>query len=524
MKDSNFVFVLDSFHPYVRNKDEEDAKEEEYFFNILSYCYLPLLEMCENLIRNKINFKFAVVFEPTICEMLSDNILRTRYIELLKSKIEFAKQELVRFSDHEKTKKLIQYNLKLFSSDKRFFEDCGGDILKKIDNLSKLGFIEILATTATSCFLPFFADYETAIEAQIEMGRISYGNYFTSVPSGFWIPALAYYSGLDKIIKKYGYDYTIVDSRAFLLSDKKNPTGIFSAAVAENGLKFLAVDACSVQSVCNTEDSFYSNPVYMDPENDVGFTLPENRLKPLFDVSKGRRRIGFRYWSKVSKDSVYDIAAANAQVIEDAKSFVNDRINTLDKIIENSNCNSPISVLTCSCHFLGRTWCEGISWLENVFTNIHHSEKIKAVLPSEAVNISKQLYTINPFFSSCFESGYAAELFTKDSDWMHRHVIYSTEQMIRLAELFKGADNVQERLLNAAAKEVMFMQGFYWPLYAAKPEFTELTEKHFTDYVKSFISVYDALGSDTPDIHWLSRREAEFPLFKDMNYRLFCKK
>ena len=522
MKNNKFVFILDAHFPYIPNA-AQGGIEEGKLFDSVSYTYLPMIRMCENL-KKSVPFKMGIVFEAALCEMLADNSFQERYRKHIDCKIEFAKKELERCSGCEKTKKLIQFNLKTFSDDKRIFEECGGNILKKIDALSQDGFIEILATTATSCFLPLFESVPEAISAQIEMGRINFRRHFSSVPSGFWLPALAYKEGLDEIIRRYGYAYTLVETRSFLLADKPPPAGVFAPAAADNGLLFLASDACACRSVYGETDSFSSNPVYMDAENDVGFKLPEHYLSSVFNISKGRRPTGFRYWAKGDGEPVYDIEKAKAQIEEDAKTFVDARIAALNSARDITGLPSAVSVFLCSSDFLGKKWCEGIMWIEHVFRLISESDLIEAVLPVQAAYISKQVYTVKPFFSSLFDSGYAAELLTSKTDWMYRHMLKMTERMVNLTEMFPHATGLKERVLNAAAREILLMQAYYWPLYGAEMELKDFAENRFTDYVNAFISAYESLGADAPDAKSMSRREHEYPIFKDMNYLFFSKK
>ncbi|MGI5065145.1 glycoside hydrolase family 57 protein [Treponema putidum] len=523
MKDYNLLFILDAHLPYVRNESEQGLVEEDWLFNALSYLYLPILKMCSNLMRENVPFKIGAVFEPTLCDMLADKVLQDRYRLNIQSKIEFAKKELERFAECAETKKLIQYNLKHFSDNKRIFEDCGGNVLKQFDYLARKGYVELLATTATNTFLPFFLNMPEAIAAQIEMGQINYRKHFSTVSSGFWLPSMAYFEGLDDIIRSYGYDYTVVSSKAFLLSDKIPPAGVFSAASSKNGLKFLACDLCACGYIYDETDSIPQNKIYIDVENDVGFKLSEEYLASVFDASKGRRAIGFRYWSK-EEDVPYDIHKAHAQIYSDAEAYVNSRVESLRAVKETKVCESPFSLLTISSDFFGKKWCEGIIWLEHIFRLINDNSEVKSILPSTAANLSKQLYTVRPFFSSFLQSGYADELLTKKNDWMYRYIVKITERMIELVEMFPADGSLKERVLNAAAREVLLLQSMYWPLYANNPQLKDFAERRFVEHVNSFTAAYEALGADSPDAKWLSERENKYPLFKDINYRIFSRK
>ncbi len=520
---NNFVFIFDAHLPYIRNEAAEGRVEEDWLFDTLSYSLLPLVKMCEHL-KEDTAFRMGVVFEPVLCEMLADELLQERYREYLNKKIEFAKKELEAYSDLKEKKKVIQYTLKLFTENKRTFEDCGGEVLKLFDSLSKAGVIEILATTATYCFLPFFEEIPESICAQIEMGQISYRRHFSSIPRGFWLPALAYKTGLDKIIRSYGYEYTIVESKSFLLADKMPATGVFSPAMSKCGLKFLATDACLQCEVTNENNSYFKNEAYMNPKNDVGFKYSEEYLSSVFDTSMGRRAIGFRYWSNKADEDLYNIDHALEQAKTDAKHFVEHLNKKLETVHEKVIDRPATSVITCSSDFFGKTWCEAFIWLEEVFRLINEEENLRSIKPINAVNVTEQLYTVNPFFSSSFSSGYGAELLNTESDWMYCFVLKTTRKMLELVRMFPKGDSLIERILNAAGREILLLQSYYWPLYASSSEFKEFAEQRFIDHIQAFSQAYEALGADAPDTRWLTERETKFPIFGNINYRIFSEK
>ena len=107
---------------------------------------------------------------------------------------------------------------------------------------------------------------------------------------------------------------------------------------------------------------------------------------------------------------------------------------------------------------------------------------------------------------------------------MYRYIVKITERMIDLVEMFPADGSLKERVLNAAAREVLLLQSVYWPLYINDPQLKDFAEKRFVEHVNSFTAAYEALGADSPDAKWLSERESKYPVFKDINYRIFSRK
>ena len=70
----------------------------------------------------------------------------------------------------------------------------------------------------------------------------------------------------------------------------------------------------------------------------------------------------------------------------------------------------------------------------------------------------------------------------------------------------------------------IIVSSVYWPLYINDPQLKNFAEKRFVEHVNSFTAAYEALGADSPDAKWLSNRENKYPIFKNINYRIFSRK
>ena len=116
--------------------------------------------------------------------MLDDPLLQSRYVEHLDKSIEFGISELERHAGSPEEREAIKHHLDRFQANRRdFTETYERNILAKIDYFALRGHIEILATTATSVFMPLYADIPEALNAQIETGLTTYRRHFSSTPS-----------------------------------------------------------------------------------------------------------------------------------------------------------------------------------------------------------------------------------------------------------------------------------------------------------------------------------------------------
>lgn len=529
MADTSLIFILDAQLPFIRHPENPGCLEESWLFNALTYTYIPLLRTCTSLETEGVPFKLAIAFSPALCEMFADHLLQERYIETLDAAINFGFSELSRCSGSPEMRELIKIHLDHLQLNRRdFVEIYEKNILQKFDYFATRGYIEILATTATSCFLPLYTDIPEAINAQIETGLITYRKHFTASPSGFWLPAMGYSKGLETVLRSYGFQYTILESHGLLFADPPPEGGIFTPAYCQNGFAVFGRDKNSYFDVADSEKGHVSNPVYLDVEKDIGFELDKKTLSPLFDVSLGRRITGFRYWSRnkngKNSASLYQIDKAHNQVCTDASFFLDRRSDILNQASEALGGAPVLLVSAFPASLFGQNWYEGISWLENVFRLAADRNTVSFSLFSSKITSKPSVKRIDPYYSSWTNSGYAEEFLNSSNDWMYPYIRKATQRMIDLAERFPDDTGLKERALNMAARELLLAQSMDWFLLMNQGDQTEYARRRFEDSVRSFTVVYESLGSNFVSTQWLTNTEKQHNLFTDINYRVFSKK
>jgi 1,4-alpha-glucan branching enzyme len=532
MADTSILMVLDAQLPYYRHPDKPGCVEESLLFNAISGTYLPLLRSCTALETEGVPFKLAISFAPSLCEMLSDPMLQDRYLDWLDRAIDFGLAELERNSLSPEARELIKIHLDQLQLNRRDYVDIyERNILKKFDYFATRGFLEILATTATNCFLPLYADIPEAISAQIETGMVTYRKHFTSVPIGFWLPAMAWSPGIEVVLKSYGFHYTIVDSRGLLFADPVPETGVFAPVTCRNGFTVFGRDKNACMEVSDRKTGLVSGNDYLDVDRDIGFELDEETLSALFDIKLGRRCTGFRYWSRTRGEASsvwYQLDKAHTRVCADAVSFLEKRRATLD-IASKALEGAPVTdVCAFPASLFGDTWYEGVAWLENLFRSAvsgpNGLEGTIFALPSTRMQTKLSDKRVVPYYSSWLESGYAEEVLNNSNDWMYPYIRKATERMIDLAERFPDDTGLKERALNMASRELLLAQSMDWFLMMNESDKNEYARMRFEESVKAFTVVYESLGSNFISTEWLTTTEKLHNLFTGINYRVFSRK
>src|SRR5881396_2006746 len=86
----SLALILHAHLPFVRHPEHEHFLEEDWFFEAITECYVPLVRMMQRLVDEHVPFKLAMSLTPTLCAMLQDELLCERYVRHLDSLIDLA--------------------------------------------------------------------------------------------------------------------------------------------------------------------------------------------------------------------------------------------------------------------------------------------------------------------------------------------------------------------------------------------------------------------------------------------------
>ena len=79
MKKNRLNFIFHAHLPFVRHPEYPKFLEEDWLYEAMNESYLPLLRMMYRLKEQNIPFKLTFSLSPTLCSMLSDELLNSRF-------------------------------------------------------------------------------------------------------------------------------------------------------------------------------------------------------------------------------------------------------------------------------------------------------------------------------------------------------------------------------------------------------------------------------------------------------------
>ncbi|MDR2900991.1 MAG: DUF1957 domain-containing protein [Treponema sp.] len=530
MQQGSFLSLVFNAHlPFVRQVDSDCIREERYLFERLSDTYIPFLKMLDRLDADRIPFKIAVSFSPTLCHMLRDKLLIEKYLAYMDKQIEFGKRELDRTSSDSELNRLARHYYDTAVDNKFIFtERYQNDILGVFELFRKKGKIEFLTTAVTHSFLPFFTGYPESIQAQIELALSSHRSYFDKNPLGFWLPELGWSPELDSYLRAYNIHYTIVNTHGFVLGNPLPKYGSFYPVKTPAGVEVFSNDFYSVKDLWDKNDGFAYDPHYRDSERDAGYENAAEDLSPFIEAGCPRIPTGYKYWSK-GKDhlhsKIYNLDEARNKARKHAKVFLDRRVERLVLAAKDMDV-PPISLWASNIDDFGHQWYEGIEFLDQLFRNAAQRTDIQFVLPGDYLsNCPVNSYqTVVPVFSSWGSNGYAETWLESSNDWVYRHISRAINRMIELAERFPDESGLNERALNQAAREILLIQASDWPKMISNNNNADFAKHQIESSLRNFTAIFEALGSSYASPEWLTVMEETNNIFPSINYRVFRKK
>lgn len=522
------ALVLNAHLPFVRQPDFNHFLEEKWFFESLSETYLPLLRVFSRLEADKIPWKISLALSPTLQAMLGDKLLQNRYKTWLVSQIELAEKELVRCSKKHDFLSLAELYKNLYSQNLEDFSNLyNGNILAALDFFFKKGRIDLMTGGATNAFLPIYKDHPEAQAAQVEAAIVSFRSVFGRSPSGFWLPQLGWYPGIEKILSAYGLQYTVVSTRGALLGKPTLRYGSYAPINCPNGFMVFIRDVVSTEEVWSEKDGFPADPVYRDFYRDIGFDEPIEYIAPYIEHNQIRTFTGFKYWAisnKADEKTPYIRESALAKVKEHAALFLSNRLRQATEASPYMDGRPPLMVSPYDAELFGHWWFEGPQWIEALFRQAKETKSLRFVTLSEYRRNYPDNFESVPEFSSWGDGGYGSIWLEKSNDWIYRHIFKMIQRMVELAERFPDESGLRERVLNQAAREVLLSQASDWPFLLRAGKSGSFARKQIEDSVTNFNRIYEMLCANTVGTEWLTRLEKRNNIFPDINYRVFRRK
>ncbi len=504
------ALVLHAHLPYVRS-EEFGSLEEDWFFQALLECYLPLLDILEIAASDPDqNPKITISLSPTLLSLLNDREITQRFPAWLDVRLKLlgkASNEQQSAANH--LEEIIQKQLKKWN-------ECQGEVTNRFAALQKANVVDILTCAATHGYLPLLREHPEIIKGQLLTAVKEHNRLIGEHPLGIWLPECAYYEGLDKLMVDSGLRYAVLDGHGLLNANPRPRYGLYSPICSKNGVAFFGRDSDSTLPVWSAHEGFPGNPVYREFHRDLGWELSKEDLNKI-NLKEPRplglklNRVTHKSASLENKEA-YQPKPAREKVKQHAMKYLIDRKKQLESIQGQVNTNTVL-IAPFDAELFGHWWFEGPIFLKELFLQANN-QQVNFTRLKDVLLTRPQLQLSDPSPSSWGKGGYHDYWLNETNAWIISEWSKAGLAMVKSCRTFKKSDKYQLRLLKQAAKELLLAQSSDWSFILRAGTTTELAKERINKHLKRFWKLIDNIKEPLNlDKSWLVKVESEDNLF-----------
>ena len=529
MPQGYLALVLHAHLPFVRHPEHEWFLEEDWLFEAITECYIPLISMLRQFAADAVPCRLTLSISPPLAEMLNDPLLQARYVRYLRSRIELSQREIQRTKDIPALLSLAQMYHQSFQNAYRLFEEgLGRNLLKAFRELQEQEIIEIMTCPATHAFMPFVSKAE-AQRAQLRSARTVCEKHFGKSPRGLWLAECGYEPGLESLIKEAGFEYLVLDAHGLLFGNPRPAAGVFAPVKTPQGLVVFGRDMESSRQVWSSQNGYPGDFKYREFYRDLGFDGDYDHVRPYLHPDGVRRNLGIKYHritgsNDLAQREIYDRQEALAKAEEHAANFVFNRCQQIQYLHETLE-NNPIVVSPYDAELFGHWWFEGPQFLDQVIRKAAFNPSVfQLATLGEAVEAFPNPVLQQPTSSSWGAEGYHQVWLNERTQWLYRHQHKAEASMVELANRFPEAQGLLHDALNQAARELLLAQSSDWAFLISQGKSVPYALRRFRTHIQRFQTLHRQILQQDIQLDWLRTVEAQDNIFPEIDYRDFQSK
>ncbi|MEL7564059.1 MAG: 1,4-alpha-glucan branching protein domain-containing protein [Dehalobacterium sp.] len=525
MSKGYLTIVLHAHLPYVRHVEHEHFLEERWFYEAITDCYIPLIDMMDRLADDNIPFKLTMSLTPPLLTMLGDSLLQERYQKHLNLLIELAEKEVVRLKNRPEYLHLaLMYQKKFLDARRTFHDKYQRYLVNGFKKHMESGNLEIITSGATHAYFPLAEDSRKTVRAQVATAIDTHQRFLGRRPNGIWLPECGYFPGDDQILKEYGLQYFFVDTHGILYASRRPKYACFAPIFCPSGVAAFARDPESSKQVWSTSEGYPGDYDYREYYRDIGYDLDFGYVWPYIHPEGIRVNTGIKYYritGKTMEKQVYHPETAARKAAEHALNFKFNREKQIE-YLSNIMDRPPIIISPYDAELFGHWWFEGPQFLENLLRSIAaDAQNIELISPMDYLAAYPHNQVTEPCMSSWGDKGYHDVWLDQSNAWVYPHLHKAAERMSELTSRFPAPDNNLRRVLNQAARELMLAQSSDWAFIIKTGSMVSYAMQRTKNHLHNFTALYEQAKQNNINFDQLYQLENQHNIFPDIDYQVF---
>lgn len=511
--------------PFVRHPQHDRFLEEDWFYEAVGECYLPLLEVLERLAEDGVAYELSLSLSPTLLAMLDDELLRRRTEVHLQRTLELAERELLRTRlDGRRNRLLRLYRDRYRRLLRRFCDHHRRDLIGAFGRLEAAGHLAIATSAATHAYLPLLQHRPRLVAAQLQVALAEHQRLLGRAPRGIWLPECGYHAGLDRSLAECGLEYCFLEAHGVLRARPRPALGVFAPIRCPAGPVAFGRDLSSAQLVWSARSGYPGDPEYREFYNDIGHELDLEVVRDHVQPDGRRKDTGIklhRITGGSGPKGLYRPERAAARAVAHAHHFAGRLRRQAAAAAAISGAGGALLVAPFDAELFGHWWFEGPGFIEALLLELaRRPQQLRTVLPDRLAGAGGWP-TAEPAASSWGRGGYSQVWLDSSNDWLYNHLDRAATDMLALAQAHPNARGWRRRALDQMARQLLLAQASDWPFILSTGTAVGYALRRVVGHLERVQRLALMVRSGRPDRNGLERLADRDRLFPELDYRIY---
>ena len=533
MKSGNLVLILHTHLPWVLHHGTW-PHGEDWLMEAIAECYIPLLNVFNDLISENILPKVTIDISPVLCEQLEHKDTKELFIKYCDKKIQAAQD------DYENFKKwgYSEHQIWLAQWWKQWYEARKNDYIYKYNysiidafrDLQDKGCIEIMTCGATHGYSPLLG-YDKSVNLQFKAATENYKKYFGRYPRGTWLPECAYRpsyewqsilaiapfnkkhlrQGVEQILAKNKLFYFVTDEDLLKRSsfigeftdiDKNNFIHIQSPKFNKKDFHFER-SPLKLYEVSSSEKIEYGTSIVFTRHHDISMQVWSGSIgypanPDYLDFHKTHYPSRIRYWriTDSKADMMYKTLYHPDWVFDKLDLQTNHFIHNIENTANFFHKQTGELATIClpfDTELFGHWWFEGPEFIRLLCRGLHHSPWVDMSTASEQILKIKPKEVISLPEGSWGENNDHSVWYDAENGWTWKNIYDDEVRLNKIIEInpLNTLTEVERRVLTQALRELMLLQSSDWQFLIHTQSAKDYAENRFFFHNSDFNKLCD---------------------------------
>lgn len=387
---SYFVLALHGHLPFIHHPEHEHFLEEDWFFEAVADCYLPILSMLDGWRADGVRASITMGLSPPLLAMMGTRGLRERMHRYLDARRVLCDRYLGTIGHDHPYRRAAEFARQEAEHAEGRYDGIGGDLARAFAEHHQAGRVEVMTCAATHGLAPVLQDAHV-IRAQVKEAVKAHERALGLRPRGIWLPECGIHPEALAALAEEDLCFTFSEDRAVRFAWPPPQHDVYRPIWSPEGVAVFPRDPGSAKEVWSAEEGYPGDFRYREFYRDLGYDAPEALKDAAHKQGTGAaKNVGaklHRITGRVALDEKqpYDPEAAQAAARAHAQHFAERRTEDAADLAM-ALAITPCITAAFDAELFGHWWFEGPIWLERVLELAAPGTAVEATTPDRELS------------------------------------------------------------------------------------------------------------------------------------------